>query len=295
MRIWGGRRRLAALAMLATVWILAGGALRANAAEKTVLTIVGTGDSEDLLRTMAARFMRENPDITVQVPDSTGSTIGIKEVLAGKAVFARTARPLTDEEKNQGLEERVFATVPVVFAVNRSVTGVSTLTAEQILAIFSGPPQDWSQVGAPAGPIARICREMPGSSRLAVNTAIPDFANLTCEGQAVAYTTHDVVDMLAHNAGTIGYTSLSSITTAGVTPLAFEGVVPSAQTLANRTYPLFIPLALAYKAPLPPAAAHFLEVLASPDAATLLSRFGCLPQAAPTAPGAVVGAEPAAQ
>ena len=118
--------RLALAAILTTLLGLPALAAPAlAAAETTTLTIAGTGDSQDLLRILAQRFMRDNPDIQVAVPDSVGTTGGIRSVLTGRAELARTARPLRADEVAGGLAETVFAHVPVVFAVHPSVTGVT--------------------------------------------------------------------------------------------------------------------------------------------------------------------------
>ena len=55
------------------------------AAGEAVLTIPGTGDSQDVLRLLAERFQRDNPDVTVEIPDSVGSTGGIRLVQIGRA------------------------------------------------------------------------------------------------------------------------------------------------------------------------------------------------------------------
>ncbi|WP_428562416.1 MAG: substrate-binding domain-containing protein [Solidesulfovibrio sp. DCME] len=256
---------------------LFGGAFRAGAAETAPLVIAGTGDSEELLRTFALRFMRDNPDTQVEVPDSVGSTGGIRAVAAGKAELARTARPLRDEEKAQGLAEIVFAKAPVVFAVNPSVSGVESLTARQVLELFSGEVTDWSALGGPAGPIHKVCRETPETSRDTLNAAIPGFAALGCQGQAVAYSTPEAVKLTADHPGAIGYFAKPAMTGSKLRALAYDGVPPSPENLARERYPLFIPFALVYKPPLSPLAARFIQALGLPDGRTALANYGCLP------------------
>ena len=155
--------------------------------------------------------MAQEPGLTVEVPDSVGSTGGIKDVLAGKADLARSVRPLRDAEKEQGLVEWVFAETPVVFAVHPSVTGVTGLTGAQALGVYAGKITDWAALGGPAGPISRVTREMPESSREVLNDVIPGFAVLGTEGQAVAYSTPEAVEMVRRHPGTIGYFSLTAM------------------------------------------------------------------------------------
>lgn len=277
--------RFCLLSALLALCLLVAGPIREAGAGDAVLVIAGTGDNEELLRNMAARFMRDYPDLKIEVPDSVGSSGGIRAVLAGKAELARTARPLRDEEKAAGLTEIVFAKAPVVFAVHPSVTGIESITAAKALAVFSGTATDWSELGGAPGPIYRVCRETPETSRDVLNAAIPGFEATGCQGQAVAYATPEAVDMVASHPGTIGYFTLPSMTTSKLRPLAFEGVAPTPENLGRGTYPLAIPFALAYKPPLGPAAARFVAALGLPDARTLLAKFGCLPVSGkPTAP-----------
>ena len=253
--------------------------------ETTTLVIAGTGDSQDILRLLAQRFMQDNPNILVDVPESVGSTAGIRALLAGKAQFARTARPLRDDERDAGLAEFVFAKAPVVFAVHPSVTGVAGLTSAQAQAIFAGRIKSWSALGGPDLPIARVCRETPETSRMILNAAIPDFESEGCRGQAVAYTTPEAVAMVADHPGTIGYFSLAAMTKTSLVPLAFDGASPVPGQRAGRgPYPLIIPFALVSKPPLSPAAERFLKFLAASNAQSLMASRGCLPTAQHPAP-----------
>lgn len=257
----------------------------ALAVGETVLTIPGTGDSQDLLRLLAERFRRDNPDIAVEVPDSVGTTAGLRLVVGGKAELARTARPLRDDEIAAGLSQIVFAATPVVFAVHPSVTGVKGVTSAQAQAVFAGRVKNWSELGGPNLPVARVCRETPEISRELLNAAIPGFEADGCRDQAVAYTTPEAVALMAGHPGAVGYVSLAAMAAANLTPLALDGVAPTLENVGRGSYRLVIPFGLAYKSPLSPAAARFLKFLSSPDALSLMARLGCLPSPAkPAAP-----------
>ncbi|EKO39891.1 MAG: ABC-type phosphate transport system, periplasmic component [Solidesulfovibrio magneticus str. Maddingley MBC34] len=274
------------LAMLAVCLGLAGLCPPAAlAAGETVLTIPGTGDSQDLLRLLAERFKRDNPDIRVELPDSIGSTAGMRLVVGGKAELARTARALRDDEIAAGLIQVVFAATPVVFAVHPLVTGVKGLSSAQVQAVFAGRVKNWSELGGPDLPVARVCRETPETSRELLNAAIPGFEADGCRDQAVAYTTPEAVALVAGHPGAIGYFSLAAMTATNLTPLALSGVAPTLESVGRGAYPVTIPFGLAYKPPLSPAAVRFLKFLSGPDAQSLMARLGCLPSPAkPAAP-----------
>ena len=71
------------------------------------MSLCGTGDSQELLRTLGAAFEKANPGVSIVVPDSVGSDGGIKAAAAGECDFGRVARPLTDQEKELKLTYRV--------------------------------------------------------------------------------------------------------------------------------------------------------------------------------------------
>lgn len=268
--------------LLLLLLVLAAGPARAHT---TSLAIPGTGDSEALLRAVAEAFTAANPDIVVEIPDSVGSTGGIKAVAAGKAELARTARPLRGGEKAKGLVEIVFAESPVIFAVNPSVTGVTGLSAAQALDVFAGRVTDWAALGGPPGPIAKVGREMPETGRAVLNAAIPGFEALPAEGQIVAYSTPEAVAMVRDHPGTIGYFSLTAMTGAGLVPLGLDGVPPTPEALATTPNAPRIRLGLVHRPPLSPAAARFLAFLRGPQGRDILARFGCRPLAeTPPAP-----------
>lgn len=269
-----GTFRLWAIVALALV-LAAGPAL----GETTPLRIAGTGDSEEVLRAVGTAFAAANPDIAVDIPDSVGSTGGIKALVAGKADLARTARPLRGEEKAKGLVELVFAETPVVFAVNPSVTGVTGLTSAQALAVYAGKIGNWSALGGSPGPIAKVGREMPETGRAVLNEAIPGFESLAAEGQVVAYSTPDAVAMVRDHPGTIGYFSLTAMTGSDLVPLALDGVPPTPEALAKAPSAPRIRLALVYRPPLSPEARRFLDFLQGPASRKILTGFGCRPLA----------------
>jgi len=275
--------RSVSLAVLAICFGLAGLCpLSALTAEATTLTIPGTGDSQDVLRLLAEHFKRDNADITVVLPDSIGSTGGLRQVLDGKAELARTARPLRDDEIAAGLTQVVFAVTPVVFAVHPSVVGVTGVTSAQAQAVFAGRIHNWSELGGPDLAVARVCRETPETSRELINAAIPGFEADGCRGQAVAYATPEAVALVAGHPGAVGYFSLAAMAATDLAPLALDGVAPTLENVGRGSYRLVIPFGLSYKPPLSPAAARFLKFLSSPDALSLMARLGCLPS--PTKP-----------
>ncbi|NIM68041.1 MAG: phosphate ABC transporter substrate-binding protein, partial [Armatimonadetes bacterium] len=85
--------------------------------------------------------------VVIAIPKSVGSSGGIETLRKRETELARVARPLTEDEKNEGFKEVVFARTPVVFVVHPSVSEIDDITSEQIVGIYSGKVTWWEELG----------------------------------------------------------------------------------------------------------------------------------------------------
>jgi phosphate transport system substrate-binding protein len=69
------------------------------------LPVVGTGDGLEILRAAGAVYTADHSGTVVLVPPSVHSSGGIAAVRTGAAVLGRIARPLTIEERAEGIIE----------------------------------------------------------------------------------------------------------------------------------------------------------------------------------------------
>ena len=104
-----------------------------NAKDKII--VGGTGACQDLLRALARGFMSSNSG-TVEVPNSIGSSGGIKAMAKGTIDIGRVARKRKDSEKGYNLTYKEFALSPIVFGTKADV-GVTNLSASDICKIYS--------------------------------------------------------------------------------------------------------------------------------------------------------------
>ncbi len=234
------------------------------------LTIPGTGDSQQLLRALALEFNRLEGNDKVVIPDSIGSSGGIREVQEGRAVLARTARPLKEQER-QGLAEIEFASAPVVFTTNDSLQSVPSLTSAQIVGIFGGEITNWQEVGGPAEKIYVVNREVGDSSLTLLEKSLAGFAERTHTG-VVVYNTPDTAATIESNDFTIGYLPLSEAVQRGLNPFALDGVRPEAldYPLQNRFY-------VVYRGEPEGSARDFIEFLFSETASEIMTGYGVVP------------------
>lgn len=240
-----------------------------------VLVIPGTGDHQLLLQKLALLHKKNRSGFTVEIPESSGSGGGIRSVLSGKNEIARVARPLTERESGQGLQSRIFAQVPIVFAVN-GVAGVANLSFEQIIGIYSGRVAQWDGLGG-AGKIYVMNREEGDSSRTVLEHLLPGFKEVSATVGGVVYSTPEAAQTLLASPNTIGYLPLPATAGTGLTLPAMAEMAPSAANVRQKKYPFVLPLALVWKGPLSPPAQDFLDFLSSPAARKLMLENGAIP------------------
>ena len=268
---------LVCLLALAPVSALALQSVAQKTAENPkALVIPGTGDSEVLLRNLAQLYTRNRPGITVEIPESIGSGGGIRSVITGKNEIARVARPLTEKESSQGLTSRIFALAPIVFAVSSGVAGVTNLSLEQILGIYSGTIRQWDELGG-GGKIYVMNREDGDSSRTVLENFLPGFKEISAPAGAVVYTTPEAVRILTASPNTIGYLPMPAVAGTGLKVLSVQDIASTAANVRQKKYQLVVPFALVWKDPLPPLAQDFVNFLSTPAAKKLMLENGAIP------------------
>lgn len=247
----------------------------AQAENTKQLVIPGTGDSQALLRKLAALYSK-NRSVSVEIPESIGSGGGIRSVITGKSELARVARPLTDKESAYGLKYRVFAQAPIVFAVSPGVVGTRNLSFEQILGIYSGKIQQWEELGG-GGKIYVMNREDGDSSRTALENLIPGFKEIAAPAGGMVYSTPDAVQTLIDSPNTIGYLPMPVTVGTELNILQIQNVAPTAANVRGKKYQLVVPFAVVWKDTLSPPAQNFLDFLSSPAARKLMLENGTVP------------------
>ncbi|WP_315981798.1 substrate-binding domain-containing protein [Aliamphritea spongicola] len=199
------------------------------------LTVPGTGEGQMLLQGLVDLYTTQHPGQEIHIPDSTGSGGGIQAVISNDAILGRTARPLKASETAEGVQQVKYATVPVVFVVHPSVTGVDNLSVSQLKAIYGGDISNWQDVGGPDHKIYIVNREQGDSNRDVLESSYPDLATFEPVG-IYTYSNGDTLKTLSDNAYTIGYTSLASVLASSLKSLSIDQVAPT-----DPNYPAAIP------------------------------------------------------
>lgn len=216
--------------------------LSVGSSQAADIDIVGTGDGMSVLQSVASAFMERYPEHTVNVPDSIGSSGGIKAVGNDKYVLGRVARGLKEKEQPYGLTTLTIAKFPVVFFVNKDVT-VQQLNAQQVLEIYSGKLTDWQQVGGDKGKIRVVRREEGDSSLSNLRKTFPGFKEMVItERSKTATLTQENLDIVEQKSGTIGFGPYAGAKERNLTILTIDGKQPT-----QDDYPYFGTLSLIFK------------------------------------------------
>jgi ABC-type phosphate transport system substrate-binding protein len=83
------------------------------------------------------------------------SGVGLEMVIRGEAPLAGVSRSLTLEEKQQRLYYRIIGYDAIVIYVH-AANSVTSLTKQQLKAIFTGRMSNWQEVGGADAPIVCI-------------------------------------------------------------------------------------------------------------------------------------------
>jgi phosphate transport system substrate-binding protein len=128
-----------------------------------LIQIKGSDTSVNLVQRLAEGFMDKNPNASIAVTGG-GSGVGIAALIANRVAIADASRPMKDKEYAAAKENGVIPTEIVIgidglsVVVNES-NPVTSLTIEQIGAIFRGDVSNWSEVGGSSMPISLYGRQ----------------------------------------------------------------------------------------------------------------------------------------
>jgi phosphate transport system substrate-binding protein len=247
---------------------------RCNA--ETHLVVPGTGDSQSLLRILATQFVKQYPEFKVDVPDSIGSSGGIRGLLQKHFELARTARPLKADEQDGSLVEYPFAASLVVFATHPSVDNVDNLSSNEILGIYTGEITQWPQAGGPDGRIYPLDRESGDSSRSIVERHMHGFKDAESIAKII-YTTPDMVDALKEHRHTIGFIPMGLAREAHLNVLSLDGVAPNSANVGNGSYPYITIYSIVACKPVSENSKRFIDFLHSVEAAATIRERGLIP------------------
>lgn len=229
-------------------------------AKGTQITIDGSTSMVGINQALKNNFEQKFPGTLIQT-DGKGTDKGILGLLTGVIDIAAISRPLTAQEKTQGL-----AAIPVAKDVIAIVVGLDNpfrkgLTQEQVKDIFQGKITNWSQVGGQNAPIKVINRPPISGTHQTFQSLVLGGENFG-KGDNFINMERDATTPILQALGKHGISYATNVQIKNqqtVRSLEIDGLPPEATN-----YPFFRTLYYAYKKPATTAVKDFLGYATSP-------------------------------
>jgi phosphate transport system substrate-binding protein len=245
------------------------------AAAETI-RISGTGGAIATIRFLVEAYREIRPDVRIAILPSMGSSGGVKAVLAGRLDIGLSGRPLTVEERSQGVVDTRYARTPFVFGVNRSVR-TAGLTLAEIAEIYAGRRDRWENRSR----IRLVLRPRADSDTPVLKGMSPGMSEavesaLHREGMIVGMTDQEAADFIQKIPGAIGTTTLALVISEKrpIRVLPLDGIVPSVRSVADGSYPYSKPFCMVTRKNPPAAVRGFIDFVRSPAGAAILAKNG---------------------
>ena len=239
----------------------------------------GSSALKPLVDDAATSFSEENPDVAITV-DAGGSGEGLKQVAEGTVDIGNSdveASEKLDETQAAELVDHKVCVITMAPIVNNDVAeaGVTSLTKDQLIGIFTGKITNWSEVGGPNEDIVLVTRPSSSGTRATFQKYALDgneeASNASMETDDSGVLLQNVKD----TKGAIGYVALSYLVDdPGVSTVAIDGVEPTLENTYSGKYPVWTYEHMYTKGEPNDVVAAFLEYIQSDDYGTQMEKLG---------------------
>jgi phosphate transport system substrate-binding protein len=240
------------------------------------LSVSGSSAMQPLVAAAAEEFMAANPNVDIQV-QAGGSGTGLSQVAEGSVqignsdVFAEEKEGIPADQ----LVDHKVAVVGMTAAVNPKV-GIKDIKKEDLIKVFTGKITNWKELGGADQKIVLVNRPDSSGTRAVFNKFALDGAT-PAEG-ITEDSSNTVKKIINETAGAVGYLAFSYFTDDSVTPLAIDGVQPTAENVQSGKFPVWAYQHSYTKGEPNELAKAFLDYMMSDDIQnTLLKEQGYLP------------------
>lgn len=252
--------------------------------ESNTTTVKGSDTMVILSQKWAEAFMKEHPKTTIQVTGG-GSGVGIAALVNGSTDIANASRPIKSSEIDKIKEKYKENVVEIACAKDglsvflNQGNSVSELTIQQLGDIFSGKITNWKEVGGEDAKIRLYGRESSSGTFefFKEHVVKGDFSKFvqTLPGTAA------IVNAVNKDKFSIGYGGAAYAE--GVKDCAVKlddktaGVLPSAATIKDKTYPISRYLYMYLKTKPEGETKAFIDWILSPAGQEIIENVGYYP------------------
>lgn len=217
------------------------------------IRIDGSATVAPITQAAAARYMREQPDVIVQVGE-VGTKAGMKKFISGQIDIADASRPITDEEKLEAQKNGVDYTELIVAKDGISIisnprnTWANDITVDELNKIFrqGSMIRKWNDIRAqwPAEPITLYSPNTNhGTFEYFLEKVMRESQKM--RGDTILIQQSDnLVNRVAEDKGALGFIGHGSyeLNKNKLKVLKLNDIEPTFETIKSGTYPLSRPL-----------------------------------------------------
>jgi phosphate transport system substrate-binding protein len=221
----------------------------------TTVRIDGSSSMDTINEALKQRFEQQFPDTKIEI-NRRGSDAAIQALVNGEIDLAAIGRPLTQQEKAQGLIQVPVGRQKIAIVVRADNPFKKSLTFDQFARIFRGEIKNWSEVGGAPEPIVVIDRPNGSDTRRAFQSykvfQTAPFEVGANSKEIGGSSTAEAIQKLGKNGITYAIAN-QVLGRKDVRVIPMHNVSP-----ANPKYPFSQPLSYIYKQPPSPAVQQFL-------------------------------------
>lgn len=213
------------------------------------LQLAGSTTVQPLAEVLAESFMDMNPEVSIDVQGG-GSSVGVTTAGEGTADIGMSSRVIKDSEFEVFPNLQVFTIAydGIAVVVNSEVK-ISTLSIDEVRAIFSGVITNFAAVGGTDTPITVVSREEGSGTRAAFEDLVMKYkddagekkVDLIAEKALLQQSNGQVRTIIAETPNSIGYLSFGFLDDS-ITGVPIDDISPSVDNVLNGSYPIFRPL-----------------------------------------------------
>ena len=207
------------------------------------IVIDGSTTVGPIAKAFAEYYMGKNPSVNISVSES-GSGNGAKSLVNNACDVATMSRPMKAKEKKaaEGAGilpvEHIVAMDGIAVIVHPS-NPVADLTVDKLRAIYTGTVKNWKELGGPDADIVVISRDTNSGTYETFETMVMNKEKMA-SGVEYVGSNGAIRQRVLSTENAIGYVGLAFLE--GVKSLEVNNVMPSEDTVRNKTYPISRPL-----------------------------------------------------
>ncbi|MBM7409131.1 phosphate ABC transporter substrate-binding protein [Methanococcus maripaludis] len=243
--------------------------------QKFSLKISGSTTVLPIAEEAAKQFMTENKNYMIEVTGG-GSGLGVKEAGENLNDIGMASRDVKSSEFEIYPSLQVFGIAKDgVAIIVQPENPVSSLTQEQVIAIYSGEITNWNEVGGNDAPITVYTRDEESGTREVFFEKALNKGNITKKAVVVA-SNGAMKSSVKADVNGIGYLSIGYLDSS-VTGCEYEGVLPTEANVVSGTYTVSRTLNIITNGEPSQEAKAFIDFLLSSEGQKIVVEEGYIP------------------